>query len=405
MGNCACHKDGEPEKFGSCPGDMESKTTKLNSTYGNRPLKKKKSSKKMRKAPICAVGQDIYPTVADFPTPAGPCIWTQSFVEASTRFSKDEMEEISALFHEACRARAIAAGNGQAKDYGTRDYRAETIGVDEFKRFFANYFGNVGTMMADQLFMHLTAAANKCQKNFRGPGSLGFRPLVSALHTWQHGTMRDRLILLFDMWDTEPKDGYLSMKELRHMVRATSRRHTASTVMMLEALHLDISPVIPVTADNGWGEGQGKESDAPVAPAKELKALACVRDFKGARGSIGVAKCLQKEIAVKTERAIKEERAAKEERAVKVERNMKQYADRTQTQPPGIMDNYEAEHARYESQVCNCIDDELELFIDQVFEDMDTTHDGLVSVKDWLRYASGDRNIDEFLEHFTLQIV
>jgi len=41
----------------------------------------------------------------------------------------------------------------------------------------------------------------------------------------------------------------------------------------------------------------------------------------------------------------------------------------------------------------------------KVFEDMDTKKDGLVSVDEWLRYAAGDRDISEFLEHFTLQIL
>eukprot|EP00954_Amorphochlora_amoebiformis_P024488 1366647-Amorphochlora_amoeboformis.AAC.1 len=68
-------------------------------------------------------------------------------------------------------------------------------------------------------------------------------------------------------------------------------------------------------------------------------------------------------------------------------------------------DEWEKEHDKYEKQVCSCIDNELELFVDELFESLDNEHDGLVSLEEWIRFASGDRNMDDFLEHFTLNAV
>jgi hypothetical protein len=140
--------------------------------------------------------------------------------------------------------------------------------VKQFVSYFANYFGIVGTSMGKQLFSQLCEKADKVipSTNSQFPTScsvpclhyqgaqefstslademlLTYKPLVSALYMWQRGTMRDQLVLLFDIWDTNPKDGRLSKLELAEMVRACSRRHTASACMMMEALHLDVTPI------------------------------------------------------------------------------------------------------------------------------------------------------------------
>ncbi len=65
--------------------------------------------------------------------------------------------------------------------------------------------------------------------------------------------------------------------------------------------------------------------------------------------------------------------------------------------------DYDREHKMYVSRITNEIEEEIELFVGQIFEDMNTKHDGLVSLSEWLKYADGDEDIDEFVAHFMLQ--
>eukprot|EP00954_Amorphochlora_amoebiformis_P026726 1380958-Amorphochlora_amoeboformis.AAC.4 len=246
-------------------------------------------------------------SASEFPTPAAECIWTQSYPQAvvyitrcaqpdepqhlrlislgcrkTKTFSKEEIKSIEETFREACEEAAIAAKAAKERmnrvksdpsgSRVTSPRQGATIGVDEFTKYFSNCFGAVGRMMSEQLFSHLTNSAERYAKGFKPEEQkpqLAIKALISAIYTWypalpsleagcltnhhaalQRGTMRDRLILLFDMWDTDPTDGYLSLRELKNMVRAMSTRHAASTVMMLEALHLDISPLQQLQVDD-----------------------------------------------------------------------------------------------------------------------------------------------------------
>eukprot|EP00472_Partenskyella_glossopodia_P014968 CAMPEP_0197515094 /NCGR_PEP_ID=MMETSP1318-20131121/331_1 /TAXON_ID=552666 /ORGANISM="Partenskyella glossopodia, Strain RCC365" /LENGTH=443 /DNA_ID=CAMNT_0043063369 /DNA_START=9 /DNA_END=1340 /DNA_ORIENTATION=+ len=440
MGNCACNQEEDPPVFGNCEKDMEVSTTKhCIQNHSSHKVKRESKKSKKSKAQICAIGTEIYPTHSNHPTPARMAMWTTNYNAAMSQFSKEELDQIAALFREAC---------SSAMESHHLDHRPEheptssnTIGVDEFTKYFSNMFGRVGQNMARQLFREITEDDDKCGKKTLGSDTrLGFRPLVSALHTWQHGTMRDRLVLLFDMWDTSPKDGFLSMNELRNMVRATSRRSTLSTVMMWEALHLNIGEKMemldqlehsetsksrkqehehehsstrhPVPADGFAMAKEEKPRETPTtriaghttgAEAAEKKQ----KDSKRNSKSNDSEKKMQ-EVEKEIEEEVKDDNNARN--TENDGRNADVVIDEINfdSLKPGGGDekyDYEAAHAKYTTQVCKTIDDELDLFIEQVFEDMDNGHDGLISLNEWLRYASGDRNIDEFLRHFTLQVV
>eukprot|EP00465_Bigelowiella_longifila_P009298 CAMPEP_0185257702 /NCGR_PEP_ID=MMETSP1359-20130426/6743_1 /TAXON_ID=552665 /ORGANISM="Bigelowiella longifila, Strain CCMP242" /LENGTH=420 /DNA_ID=CAMNT_0027842913 /DNA_START=17 /DNA_END=1279 /DNA_ORIENTATION=+ len=411
--------------------------------------------KRRIKAQVCALGQEIYPTASEHPTPAGDCLWIDSYDEAMKHLSEEEVKKISLDFREACETEEHCISHPHSD--------GESISVDQFTRYFSHCFGRVGSTMATPLFNHLTSYAGKSRRRkFSKEGSprfLSFKPLVSAIYMWERGTMRDRLVLLFDMWDVDPKDGYLSMRELKNMVRACSRRRAASTVMMMEALHLDFTPLKieesaddPVDLDGDYedgGGGGGEEDEGASSGRKKQRRHPGKTRTNGQRKEkmrkrheAGVMKAgrqahaLEKEAESHlSEEAHKpndcdEEKAGLDgfsdpphnndphhgkelgpgafgaAKADVEEGEAKTKREATAKEDDGIcFEAYEKEHARYESQACGCIDDELELFINEVFEDMDTKKDGLVSVDEWLRYAAGDRDIAEFLEHFTLQIL
>mmetsp|Transcript_15756 Transcript_15756/g.38855 ORF Transcript_15756/g.38855 Transcript_15756/m.38855 type:complete len:450 (+) Transcript_15756:232-1581(+) len=449
MGNCACSTECEPPKYGERESDMELQTTKhclmaSQKSLSRRMTRGRGSSsrlrKKKKKAQICALGQEIYPTVSEHPTPAPGCIWTQSYEAAVKALKKEEFEEVEGTFREACTTQSSKS----AKDEAAVKKRNETdsINADEFTRHFSNCFGRVGAEMANQLFSHLTESVDKHHRNFQdSTEGLRFEPLISAIYMWQFGTMRDKLILLFDMWDTDPKDGYLSMAELKRMVRATSRRHNSSAVMMMEALHLDISPLLledqcgsldcdsdddlsPRTRrrikrikkaikqkhkNKGLGmkgmQKEGKECENSPQK-KEVNFAKMIPDAKNGGNISGkkdsVQEAMEKEPDGKTCNSFM--KPVEPDEKVGNIPGPKNSIQNMEAVDEISFEMYAKEHQRYENQVCGTIDDELELFTGEVFEDMDTKHDGLVSLDEWLQYASGDRNIDEFLQHFTLGI-
>mmetsp|Transcript_6426 Transcript_6426/g.8844 ORF Transcript_6426/g.8844 Transcript_6426/m.8844 type:complete len:453 (+) Transcript_6426:109-1467(+) len=452
MGTCSCSAEADAPHFGESERDMEVNTTKNFLQTSARNIKKssmgelstqKKKKKKKKKAQICGVGQEIYPTVSDHPTPAGACIWTNSYPMAIEHLSEEELKQISLDFREACGIK----NNSDTTENVAKPSENQSIDVDQFTRWFSHYFGRVGCAMSNQLFAHLTASVDIQTRGFNDKApELCYRPLVSAIYAWQKGTMRDKLILLFDMWDTAPKDGHLSKRELKKMVRAVSQGRAASTVMMMEALHLDISPFEQKDIESD------PTTDCRKNPENKLKAEAkkfsskesCAKKRAEIMKKIAASRlstlleepgAMRKESPVgqdskrfgekesdplsnedykvpytekigKAKESMGLDEAQKQNVHSMAESKMKGDLDRENDEVDfAYFKNYEEEHARYESQACGCIDDELDLFINEVFDDMDIKHDGLVSVDEWLKYASGDRNIDDFLEHFTLQVM
>mmetsp|Transcript_23626 Transcript_23626/g.35447 ORF Transcript_23626/g.35447 Transcript_23626/m.35447 type:complete len:431 (+) Transcript_23626:62-1354(+) len=430
MGNCACHSESENFAFGEKEMDMEAKTTK--STMKRRAsLSIKRSKKKASKKSMIVLNQEIYPTGSSDKGLPTECIWTQSYDEAIKAFSHEELEQVREQFKQAS-----VETNGTKKE--TKAPSPPVIGLDEFIKYFSGCFGVVGHMMSTQLFTHLTNTMKRCGCGVaKIKNRLELKPLISAIYTWQRGTMRDKLILLFDMWDTDPQDGYLSRKELKNMVRAMSRRHAAPTVMMLEALHLDMSPVEAKDEKSEVEEFSNRELAKTAKGMVSLSAaeLADLKDRtrkeRCARSrSNGVPKEAIEDVeprGVDVNQNTIENRKAEEKSQVKssgvlnepVENgeaksesahkvttdNKKEITFKAQKESEGKRDNYELYHRQSERQCYGSIDDELEFFIDQVFEFMDTQHDGLVSTDEWLRFASGDKNLDDFLEHLILSAV
>ncbi|GAB5366767.1 hypothetical protein AAMO2058_001171700 [Amorphochlora amoebiformis] len=438
MGNCSCSaNDDPPAQFGEQKGDMEEMTTKTHmmerkkslSSRGSKFRASKRRDSKKWKSAICAVGTEIYPNASEFPTPAAECIWTQSYPQATKTFSKEEIKSIEETFREACEEAAIAAKAAKERmnrvksdpsgSRVTSPRQGATIGVDEFTKYFSNCFGAVGRMMSEQLFSHLTNSAERYAKGFKPEEQkpqLAIKALISAIYTWQRGTMRDRLILLFDMWDTDPTDGYLSLRELKNMVRAMSTRHAASTVMMLEALHLDISPLQQLQVDDMEEEKYANNHLAATvlerarksAGSHEIQEIKSImeqkRKYRVAKSAYEKKKGAQLGSPGIQAKAAEESNIKARIDDKVTDSGMSKSADSAAGDEIRF-DEWEKEHDKYEKQVCSCIDNELELFVDELFESLDNEHDGLVSLEEWIRFASGDRNMDDFLEHFTLNAV
>jgi len=406
MGNCACNAEAPPPTYGESKRDMELMTTKECIRRSASMMAKTPQRKKRRiKAQVCALGQEIYPTASEHPTPGGDCLWIDSYGEAMKHLSEEEVKQISLDFREACETEENCKISHPSLDEAS-------IGVDEFTRYFSHCFGRVGSTMATPLFNYLTSYAGKCsRRKFSedgGPKFLSFKPLVSAIYMWERGTMRDRLVLLFDMWDVDPKDGYLSMRELKNMVRACSRRRAASTVMMMEALHLDFTPL--KIEENAACLDNPLEDDY-ASPRKKKRHLEKIFKRKKRKEKIrklhevgvkeegeGGAKVLQKEAEASSHLSEEVEKrndndsdkvgfdgfsmppapndlhgkmmepealgAAKAD--LEEEESKLKYAATSKDDDGICFEAYEKEHARYESQACGCIDDELELFINEV---------------------------------------
>jgi len=101
----------------------------------------------------------------------------------------------------------------------------ESIGYQEFVEHFAHFFDDIGTSMPKRLFNSL------CDFN----GRLTQRKLRNGIYRWGQGSMRDKLTLLFDIWDLN-RNGALDKEEIRDMMTVLS--NNSGTKFLSNALHL-----------------------------------------------------------------------------------------------------------------------------------------------------------------------
>ncbi|GAB5362652.1 hypothetical protein AAMO2058_000816000 [Amorphochlora amoebiformis] len=100
------------------------------------------------------------------------------------------------------------------------------IRYEEFSDHFATFFDPVGSTMTQRLYNALSD-----QK-----GRLTEKRLRNGILRWSQGRMRDRLTLLFDMWDLN-RNGYIDRSEIRDMMKELSK--STGSAFLSKALQIE----------------------------------------------------------------------------------------------------------------------------------------------------------------------
>eukprot|EP00472_Partenskyella_glossopodia_P014266 CAMPEP_0197540862 /NCGR_PEP_ID=MMETSP1318-20131121/66837_1 /TAXON_ID=552666 /ORGANISM="Partenskyella glossopodia, Strain RCC365" /LENGTH=409 /DNA_ID=CAMNT_0043099969 /DNA_START=90 /DNA_END=1319 /DNA_ORIENTATION=- len=344
-------------------------------------------------------------------------IWTVSYDDAYVVMGQAELEEIAYAFQESLNK--LTTNNAKKSIYEEANMGKATISREIFLGVFVDHcFGSVGKQLPVHLFSHLAGSEN---------GKLGYRALVSAVYMWRKGTMLDRLVLLFDMFDKYPRKGYLSRSNIKELVHAISKRRTDSASGMMRALKLDgavawrrpknsrthsglVTPFtqarLAATTSGGdiWKleehEEEQKEKERDEGKSSHEKWQVHVSDADANDSE----KLKNRFLSIPGGKgALPPLSGGGEWDVVNFEslnQKLKVDADNLVSLLTPRAGKRCADSDKYGSHV----NQELDLFIDKIFEDMDPDVYGQISVKEWLYFASGDRDIDEFLEHFVLAI-
>eukprot|EP00466_Bigelowiella_natans_P000374 jgi/Bigna1/66305/fgenesh1_pg.1_\ len=118
----------------------------------------------------------------------------------------------------------IKGGNREEKVDKEEDVELG-IRFKEFSEHFAGFFDEIGTKMGHRLFNSL-ADVN---------GRLSLSKLQNGIYRWGQGSMRDKLTLLFDMWDLN-RNGKLDREEIHDMMNVLTK--SSGTTFLSAALHL-----------------------------------------------------------------------------------------------------------------------------------------------------------------------
>ena len=82
-----------------------------------------------------------------------------------------------------------------------------------FSAEFAPLFDDIGNAMDEELFNAVADEDGQCR----------FEELVSGLYLWGEGSLRDKLALLFDLFDCAPRNGTLNLDEVKQLVLCVSK--------------------------------------------------------------------------------------------------------------------------------------------------------------------------------------
>mmetsp|Transcript_15278 Transcript_15278/g.21475 ORF Transcript_15278/g.21475 Transcript_15278/m.21475 type:complete len:511 (-) Transcript_15278:388-1920(-) len=115
-------------------------------------------------------------------------------------------------------------GTSEAKKGDVED-NLQTIEYSDFADHFAEFFDEIGSTMTKRLFNSLA--------DFNG--RLNLQTLKNGVYRWGQGSMRDKLTLVFDMWDLN-RNGNLDTQEIRDMMKMLAK--SSGTSFLSHALNL-----------------------------------------------------------------------------------------------------------------------------------------------------------------------